>query len=147
MVEAPLVRLRRPSARDSEGMNLINVALDTCAEASVMNKDLFDTSFRDTDAVVSYTSLRNKALQAAMRPQWQFFYYNLNCHNPKHILRKIHKSGFVHPSSFDWSLHQYFAGSVVGGLAGLRPLARRRRLTRSVAYLRALCSLESCAES
>ena len=31
-----------------------------------------------------------------MRPQWQFFYYNLNCHNPKHILRKIHKSGFVH---------------------------------------------------
>ena len=30
-----------------------------------MNKDLFDTSFRDTDAVVSYTSLRNKALQAA----------------------------------------------------------------------------------
>ena len=30
-----------------------------------MNKDLFDKSFRDTDAVVSYTSLRNKALQAA----------------------------------------------------------------------------------
>ena len=52
-------------SHDSEGMNLINVALDTCAEASVMNKDLFDTSFRDTDAVVSYTSLRSKALEAA----------------------------------------------------------------------------------
>ncbi len=30
-----------------------------------MNQDLFNRSFRDTGAVVSYTSLRNKALQAA----------------------------------------------------------------------------------
>ena len=52
-------------SHDSEGTNVIHVALDTCCEASVMNKDLFDTSFRDTNAVVSYTSLRNKALQAA----------------------------------------------------------------------------------
>ena len=50
-------------SHDSEGMNVIHVALDTCCEATVMNKDLFDKSFRDTDAVVSYTSLRNKALQ------------------------------------------------------------------------------------
>ena len=50
---------------DSEGMHVINVALDTCCEASVMNQDLFNRSFRDTGAVVSYTSLRNKALQAA----------------------------------------------------------------------------------
>ena len=52
-------------SHDSEGMHVINVALDTCCEASVMNQDLFNRSFRDTGAVVSYTSLRNKALQAA----------------------------------------------------------------------------------
>ena len=46
-------------------MNVINVALDTCCEASVMNLDLFNKSFRDTGAVISYTSLRNKALEAA----------------------------------------------------------------------------------
>ena len=46
-------------------MNVINVALDTCCEASVMNLDLFNKSFRDTGAVVSYTSLRSKALEAA----------------------------------------------------------------------------------
>ena len=54
-------------SHDSEGMHVLNVALDTCCEASVMNLDLFNKSFRDTGAVVSYTStsLRNKALQAA----------------------------------------------------------------------------------
>ena len=62
-------------------------------------------------------------------------------------LARLGVRAIFHPSSFDWSLHTYFAGSVAGAFGGLRTLARRRRLTRSVAYLRALCSLESCAES
>tara|TARA_B100000902_G_scaffold373367_1_gene401245 strand:- start:6969 stop:8843 length:1875 start_codon:yes stop_codon:yes gene_type:complete len=32
-----------------------------------------------------YKKLKDLDKHEFLRPQWQFFYYNLNCHNPKHV--------------------------------------------------------------